>query len=144
MTDDELRAGLERAGFGGLVERAIAKTRSEVWITTTRTDAFTLGQSRIGGAPDLPRGTPWPRHRWTRAETASWPEWSQQELAQAIEQGTVIEEDDRIALALPFVAQLDCAELAPFQSVLPRIGQLWVFAEQHFQMKLVLEPHQWP
>ncbi len=130
VTDAELRAALERAGFGALAEGVIANTRSEVWITTTRRDAFTLGQSRIGGAPDLPRGTAWPRQRWTHAETATWPDWAQSEIALEIAKGVVIDEGTHLALALPFVAQLDCTELAPFQSVLPRTGHLWLFADQ--------------
>ncbi|MBA2542352.1 MAG: DUF1963 domain-containing protein [Deltaproteobacteria bacterium] len=130
VTDAELRAGLEAAGFGALVEDVIAKTRSEVWITATRSDVLALGQSRIGGAPDLPRGTPWPRQRWTHAETAAWPDWARSEIAPAIAEGVVIDAGTHLALALPFVAQLDCAELAPFQDVLPRVGHLWLFADQ--------------
>jgi len=130
ITDAELRALLTDAGFAARAEEAIARTVEEVWITTTRRNDFELGQSRIGGAPDLPRDTPWPRQRWLKSEVASWPAWSQAEIPEAIAQGTVIEEGDHIALALPFIAQLDLAELAPLQTALPRSGWLWLFADQ--------------
>jgi hypothetical protein len=130
MTDPEIRAQLAAAGLGAFADRVIAEAVDELWISTTRTDSFALGQSRIGGTPDLPRGTPWPRHRWTHAETATWPEWDQQDLRDALISGEVIEDGDGVALALPFVAQLDLADLAPLQSVLPRTGHLWLFADQ--------------
>jgi hypothetical protein len=127
----EIRRRLIDTGVDAVVvERAIAGTVVEVWIRATRTDSFALGQSRIGGAPDLPRGAAWPRHRWPRTETATWPDYAQTELATAIASGVVIEEPDHIALALPFVAQLDLAELAPHQELLPRRGYLWLFADQ--------------
>lgn len=102
----------------------------EIWISTTRTDHFGLGQSRIGGVPDLPLGLPWPRQRWLRDETAAWPDYAREALAQAIARGEVIEEAHHVALALPFVAQLELAELAAFDTPLPKTGQLWLFADQ--------------
>ncbi len=101
----------------------------EIWISTRRTDSFTLGQSRIGGRPDLPR-LAWPRHRVAKSETTSWPEWSLAELRDTLANGQVIEDGDHYALALPFVAQLDLAELAAFDTPLPRTGHLWLFADQ--------------
>jgi hypothetical protein len=101
----------------------------EIWISTT-TGELSLGQSRIGGVPDLPRGTIWPRHRWTRDETKAWPDFAQQELTEAIANGVVLEELHHVALALPFVAQLDLAELARFDTPLPKTGHLWLFADQ--------------
>jgi hypothetical protein len=102
--------------------------RSEIWIRATRTDTFARGQSRIGGVPDLPRALPWPRHRWTRAETATWPDDAQTELADAIAHGIVIDDGETAALALPFVAQLALAELQ--HEALPPRGQLLFFADQ--------------
>jgi hypothetical protein len=127
----DLRRQLTDTGLSSeIVDRAIADTRVEVWIRATRSDSFALGRSRIGGTPDLPRNVAWPRHRWTREETATWSDFLQKELAEAIANGIVIEEDDHVALALTFVAQLDLAALAPHQEVLPRRGHLWFFAEQ--------------
>ncbi|MEO8702755.1 MAG: DUF1963 domain-containing protein [Kofleriaceae bacterium] len=103
---------------------------TEIWISTRRTEAFARGQSRIGGVPDLPIGTVWPRHRWLRSETDQWPDFHREDLKQAIERGEVLDEIDHVALALPFVAQLDLAELASLQTVLPRTGHLWLFADQ--------------
>ena len=129
-TDAEIREHLERAGLAVLADRVLAGTRPEVWIAAAPVESQALGRSRIGGAPDLPRGMAWPRQRWPRAEAEAWPPIARQELAEAIVAGTVIFDDDQIAFALPFVAQLDLEELAPLQAVLPRRGHLWFFAEQ--------------
>jgi hypothetical protein len=102
----------------------------EIWISTQRTETFALGQSRIGGAPDLPKGTAWPRHRWPRSETLAWPDYAREDLANAIARGEVLEEPDHVALALPFIAQLDLADLRPFDPRFARGGQLWLFADQ--------------
>lgn len=102
--------------------------RSEIWIRATRTDTFARGQSRIGGVPDLPRDIPWPRYRWTRAETADWPDDAQTELAEAIASGIVIDDGETVALALTFVAQLDLAALQ--HAALPPRGHLLFFADQ--------------
>lgn len=102
----------------------------EIWIRTQRTETFALGQSRIGGAPDLPKGTAWPRHRWLRRETEAWPDYARAELANAIERGEVLEELQHVALALPFVAQLDLAELGRLDPRFARAGHLWLFADQ--------------
>ncbi len=129
-TDAAIRERLERAGLGQLAPRVLAEVRTEVRITSARTASFALGQSRIGGAPDLPPGTAWPRHRWSRTETEIWPAWARRDLDVAIGAGVVAVEGEVLALALAFVAQLDLAELAPLQSVLPRRGHLWLFADQ--------------
>ncbi len=130
LTDAEIRDCLAQAQLAELADRVLAQTTVEVRITATPADSFALGQSRIGGEPDLPGGMEWPRHRWTRAETETWPEWDRDALARAIEEGVVSDEGERVALALPFVAQLNLAELTPHQSVLPRTGHLWLFADQ--------------
>ena len=127
---DEIGKALERAGLGELAARVRADVRAEVWIKAKRSERLTLGQSRIGGAPDLPGGTAWPRQRWTRAETKKWPEQNRRELDEAIAAGTVTIDGHHVALALPFVAQLALADLAPFQKLLPRRGHLWLFADQ--------------
>ena len=102
----------------------------EFWIGTPRTETFALGQSRIGGAPDLPKGTVWPRHRWLRSETSQWPAYAREDLTNAIERGEVLEELHHVALALPFVAQLDLAELGQLDPRFARAGHLWLFADQ--------------
>ena len=110
-------------------EDVLAQTRTEIRLVA-RAGVSTCGGSRLGGAPDLPAGVAWPRHRWSRAEIETWPAWAKEELAAAIASRHVVVEGERVALALPFVAQLDLAELAPFQDVLPRTGHLWLFADQ--------------
>ncbi len=102
----------------------------ELRVTATPTAEPPLGASRFGGDPDLPRGTAWPRHRWTRAETTLWPGYAQDQLVDAIGAGIVVDEGATVAMALGFVAQLDLAALAPLQDVLPRDGHLWLFADQ--------------
>ena len=129
-TPDEIREHLVREGLAAHAGNALARLRTEIRITTTRTESFALGQSRIGGVPDLPRGIQWPRHRWTHAETAAWPEWCKPELAEGVASGQVVVEREHFALAHPFVAQLDLAELAPLQAALPRTGRIWLFADQ--------------
>ncbi|HEY4179514.1 MAG TPA: DUF1963 domain-containing protein [Kofleriaceae bacterium] len=101
----DIRQHFESAGLGDIADAVIADTRSEIWITAEPADAWELGQSRIGGTPDLAPGTAWPRHR-------------------------VTVDDHHASLALPFVAQLDLATVAPWQSVLPRTGHLVLFADQ--------------
>lgn len=110
--------------------RTGAASRPVIWIGVRRTEELALGQSRIGGVPDLPEGTLWPRHRWLRSETKGWPEWAQQQLKDAIDRGEVLEEVRHVALALSFMAQLDLAELARFDLPLPKTGHLWLFAEE--------------
>lgn len=136
---DPLRIALEAAGFGPLAEHVLAAATPEVHIRATRSDAIAIGASRIGGTPDLPRGTPWPRHRWTRAETRDWPDFARAELATAIDDGVVLEEPEHLGLALPFVAQLDLAQLAPLQDVLPRRGHLWLFADQMTEVGMIAD-----
>lgn len=110
--------------------RTGAPSIAVIWIGVRRTEDFRLGQSRIGGVPDLPKGAPWPRHRWPRSETKDWPDWAQQQLTDAIARGEVLEEARHVALALSFMAQLDLAELAHFDLPLPKTGHLWLFAEE--------------
>jgi hypothetical protein len=125
----EIRRALIEAGVEeAVIERALAALHGEVWIRATRSDTFARGESRIGGVPDLPRDLAWPRHRWPRAETASWPDYARTELAEAIASGVVIDDGDAVALALPFVAQLDLAVLQ--HAALPPRGQLIFFADQ--------------
>lgn len=96
------------------------------WITATPATSLALGASRIGGVPDLPRDTPWPRHHWTHEATTAWPDWARAELRGAV--ATVIEDATGIVF-VPFVVQLDLAALPP-QDLLPRKGHLWLFADQ--------------
>lgn len=57
------------------------------------------GNTRFGGLPDLPPGMPYPRH--SDADGSTRP--------------------------MQFIAQLDCAQLAPLQRYLPRTGVLYFF-----------------
>jgi Domain of unknown function (DUF1963) len=126
----EIRQRLIEEKLEAVAARAAAEAVVEVRIRATQRDSFALGESRIGGVPDLPRGVAWPRHRFSRAETESWPDYSQRELVEAIATGIVTEEPTHVALALPFVAQLDLSKLAPHQEAFPRHGHLWLFADQ--------------
>ena len=71
------------------------------------TDYATVGAHRFGGLPDVPAGTTYPR-------------FSDSEIR------------DGAALAYEFIAQLNCAELAPLQDYLPRTGMLYFYlSTQH-------------
>ncbi|MEJ7598720.1 MAG: DUF1963 domain-containing protein [Kofleriaceae bacterium] len=134
--DDDLVAFRARLDAERLpTEDVLAQTRTEIRIVPRAADPA-CGASRLGGAPDLPPGMAWPRHRWSRAEIETWPTWAKDELAVAIESEHVVVEGERVALALPFVAQLDLAELAPLQDTLPRTGHLWLFADQSSTLAL--------
>ncbi|MEV6928205.1 DUF1963 domain-containing protein [Dactylosporangium sp. NPDC051485] len=124
------REHLEGLGLGAYAEKIIARTHEEIWITATPSESLALGQSRIGGVPDLPDGVAWPRQRWTHAEVHAWPEYARRDLDEAITSGVVTTQPGHFAAALPFVAQLDLRDVAPFQTALPRNGHLWLFADQ--------------
>lgn len=131
MERAEIAALLAREGLDA--EAILAHAHVELRITATRDDDPPLGRSRLGGAPDLPAGTAWPRHRWSHTETRAWEPWHRRDLATAIALGRVIDEGDRVALALGFVAQLDLAELARHvapPAAWPREGHVLLFADQ--------------
>ena len=64
-----------------------------------------LGRHRFGGLPDLPAGTPYPTY---------------------VGEATDDPHEER-TYAYEFIAQLDCAALAPLQAYLPRTGFLYFF-----------------
>lgn len=57
-----LRTGIESRGLGALADEILALARPAIRVVPTPTALADLpiGASRIGGTPDLPRGTPWP------------------------------------------------------------------------------------
>lgn len=60
MTLDELDRAIDAAGLSA--DRTWIREHTRSAIDVRRTDE-TTGRSRLGGAPDLPRGTEWPRVR---------------------------------------------------------------------------------
>jgi hypothetical protein len=57
-----VRDAAERAGFGAYADRIAAAARPTVFLGTGRAgQPSALGTSRMGGEPDLPRGSAWPR-----------------------------------------------------------------------------------
>jgi hypothetical protein len=58
---DSWRPLLLAEGLGALVEKVEPMTRPAVRITTRRAEQQGVGQSRIGGMPDLPSSIAWPR-----------------------------------------------------------------------------------
>ena len=60
---DDLRAGLERAGFGEVAGRAVAAARPTLRVERTplRAQPRAPGRSHLGGLPDLPASEPWPQ-----------------------------------------------------------------------------------
>lgn len=75
-----------------------------------------LGNTRFGGLPDLPAGAQYPRYP---------------DIYRKVGFSHHI-----------FIAQLNCAELAPFQNYLPREGILYFYLEdeQDFECKVVYHP----
>lgn len=69
--------------------------------TTDPDDYGTPGNTRFGGLPDLPAGMDYPTLTTYQGETKGW----------------------------QFIAQLDCAALAPYQDYLPRTGTLYFFID---------------
>ena len=102
--------GLERyvKGLLALAFKAVALD------TTTLDDYSRLGNTRLGGLPDLPKGIKYPTFENYRGDVGG----------------------------MQFMAQLNCAELAPYQSYLPRNGILYFFVEDQisFRCKVVYHP----
>jgi len=73
--------------------------RAVALATDAPDDYATRGNTRFGGLPDLPPGMPYPHH--TDADGSTRP--------------------------MLFLAQLDCTQLAPLQTYLPRKGVLYFF-----------------
>ncbi len=99
LSDPE--AGLAVQTFVRLTAQAAVGFRQEV----TPVDYSRLGVHRFGGLPDLPTGEAYPRFK------ASWTQ----------------EEQPDDGYAYEFIAQLECAALAPLQRYLPRTGYLYFF-----------------
>jgi hypothetical protein len=61
--EPEVRAAATAAGFGHIADRAAASARPTLLVLRKllRRTPRELGSSRLGGSPDLPPGTPWPR-----------------------------------------------------------------------------------
>lgn len=85
-----------------------------------------MGESRLGGEPDLPKGTTWPHVTCTKKDFGIAPEH--------FRPGTLPEPDakGRYQVPLGFIAQLDLADLAAHDAdgLLPTTGMLWFFLRQ--------------
>lgn len=91
-------------------------------------DALAVGASRIGGDPDLPRGAAWPHHAFWAEDVAKWPDYAQAEVERAKAEGWLYPRGtDHLVTPLPFLAQLDLAELSDAR--LPLTGTLLFFAQ---------------
>lgn len=61
---DQLQQCLEDFGFGGNTAlRALARPAVRLVATPTTMEGLAIGQSRLGGVPDLPRGMAWPERK---------------------------------------------------------------------------------
>lgn len=101
-------------------DAAVDALEPSIRLRAQRADDLPLGASRIGGAPDVPRGFEWPS--WVSCRTTFTPNLESVEGA-----------PEKIDLA--FVAQLRLADLAPFEvaSSLPRPGWLLFFFDADTQ-----------
>lgn len=99
-------AALLREHLPGHADRLIAEAQSCVDLTTTAVDddRIPCGASKLGGDPDLPPGTQWPR--WESSEFAPRP--------------------------LSFLAQIDLAAMPPtlIADILPTAGLLSFFVDE--------------
>lgn len=85
---------------------------ASVALETTHQDNYAnRGNTRFGGLPDLPEGINYP----------------------------VFTTYDERLMGYQFIAQLNCAELAPYQDYLPRIGILYFFItdQENFKAKVI-------
>ena len=89
-------------------------------------DPTAIGASRIGGAPDLPPGCPWPDRRWPLADVPTWQDWARAEVDRARACGQAKVEGDELVMPLPFLVQVDLATVGDDR--LPDRGVLAFFA----------------
>ena len=62
MTDAELRQRIREAGLGRVADALLSRTAPAIWLATQETEeaVIGLGETRMGGRPDLPDGVDWP------------------------------------------------------------------------------------
>ncbi len=112
---------------GGLSEDRVASIlthlRTRIDLGAKKLGKPTVGESRLGGEPDLPAGTDWPQVICTKKELVIAP--------QHFRAGTLPEPDakGRYHVPLAFIAQIDLADLAAHDAdgLLPAKGMLWCF-----------------
>jgi uncharacterized protein YwqG len=150
-TPDELCEQLIAAGYtGDKFERLVEDARPAISLITepVADEVIAIGASKIGGAPDLPRGMAWPmRPAYPHAaDLARDREWRAQRLIDdaakpgawlTAEQATTFAADHRAGAAavarefpLAFIAQIDLATMARepgFDGTLPETGRLLFF-----------------
>lgn len=102
---ENLKHLIDELGYGAFTEQILQHAFASIRLETQPVDDeadLALGQSKIGGRPDLPPTLTWPRVPNGKKDTS-----------------------------LPFVAQLDLADLTPYddEAVLPRSGVLYFFGD---------------
>lgn len=97
----ELTQSVEKLGYDGLKAPLAMVTKKTLYLAHGAPDDYAeLGNTRFGGWPDLPAGVPYPRYKYQET-----------------------------TYAYQFIGQLNCRELAPWQSYLPRSGMLFFFLD---------------
>ncbi|CAN5490287.1 hypothetical protein BH09MYX1_BH09MYX1_22080 [soil metagenome] len=128
--DPELVAFLARVGLEHEADALASCATFEIALSAAEERA-PLGATRLGGTPDFPRGkAEWPMHSWPLTEVHAWPDFAQEELTEARDLGAVFDEGDRLMMPIPFLGQVNLAELNAYDSakVLPATGLLLFFA----------------
>ncbi len=108
-----LPASLQKSLKAEQLEALLFLVKKEIFLCHHQAETYeNTGNTRFGGWPDLPKS-------WT------YPRWEQQEDGQSV------------SYCMEFIAQLNCAELASYQSFLPRQGILYFFLSsvQEFQAR---------
>ncbi|KHN55699.1 DUF1963 domain-containing protein [Pectobacterium fontis] len=120
------------SGVPSHITHAIAGTlRSSIdFYHGAEDDQSVLGHHRLGGLPDLPADMSYPCTNVDKDTLLKDEEcWQEDENEEGI---CIFPWDDRTQayrVPLEFIAQLDCADLAPLQEYLPREGTLFFFLE---------------
>lgn len=124
MSEEEFKSKLETNGLGKYVDKLQPVLRNTIRLYQKATDEsnIVIGQTKIGGRPDLPNGINWV---------------TETNIVETITKKLLFfktKKEETITKPLAFIAQINLSETGPFdkESLLPKTGLLYFFysAEQ--------------